>query len=525
MTGRSAEAARTTIELDGSSLDIAAVTAVARFGAGVTVSPVARDRVEASSQRASRVIASGAHVYGRTTGVGAKLLEPVPATEARHHSLALLRSHAGGVGRVLDRAQTRALLVVRANQLLAGGAGIEPVVVDRIVAALESGATPVVHAVGGIGTGDLTALAEVGLALAGEGVWHDGDSPPPPVEFGAGDGLALDVEQRVHPRACGAPGNRRSPPCRLGRCSGRAERVGVWRQPRRFRSPRARARPFRGPSISARRVREVLGDGLPGVAASLQDPFGLRCAPQLNGAAQDSLDRLVGLVEVDINAAAENPLIAGDGCTGAIAGDDGDVALGDGNFLTSELAVALDQVRSTLAGVGLGSLARLSLACDPSMTGVTRFLTDGTPGASGVMILEYTAQSAMDRLRLAATSTSCWPVTVSAGIEHLASHAPLGVEQLGTPSMPSASWSAPSFVAAVRGSGSEGLPNDPGGGPGSSEPAPCCRATSPIGRSVRTSRPPPRSSWRDRPTSRICDVIRRVDARAGLEPLAVRPTP
>ena len=464
MTGRSAEAARTTIELDGRSLDIAAVTAVARFGAGVTVSPAARDRVEASSQRASRVIASGAHVYGRTTGVGAKLLEPVPATEARHHSLALLRSHAGGVGRVLDRAQTRALLVVRANQLLAGGAGIEPVVVDRIVAALESGATPVVHALGGIGTGDLTALAEVGLALAGEGVWHDGDSPPPPVEFGAGDGLAL-----MSSNACtlGRAALLATDAARLVASADAVAGLSALACGGNLAAfdPRVHAaRPFRGPSISARRVREVLGDGLPGVAASLQDPFGLRCAPQLNGAAQDSLDRLVGIVEVDINAAAENPLIAGDGCAGAIAGDDGDVALANGNFLTSELAVALDQVRSTLAGVGLGSLARLSLACDPSMTGVTRFLTDGTPGASGVMILEYTAQSAMDRLRLAATSTSCWPVTVSAGIEHLASHAPLGVEQLGDAIDALGIVVGAELVAAVRAIGLRGLgPTTPAG--------------------------------------------------------------
>ena len=431
MTRRPAEAARTAVELDGSTLDVGAVTAVARLGAAVTVSAAARDRLEASRQRASRVVAAGAAVYGRNTGVGVKLLEPVPDDGARHHSLALLRSHAGGVGQLLDRAEVRALLVVRANQLLAGGAGIEPAVVDGILAALASGATPLVHGLGGIGTGDLTALAEVGLALAGEGAWREGDRPPPPIEFGAGDGLAL-----MSSNACtlGRAALLASDVARIISSADAVVGLSALACDGNLAAfdPRVHAaRPFRGPSTSAGRVRDILGEGAPGVGARLQDPFGLRCAPQLNGAAQDSLDRLVEVVEVDINAAAENPLIAGDGRAGATADTPkGDVALANGNFLTSELAIALDQLRSTLAGIGLGSLARLSLVCDPSITGVTRFLTDGTPGASGVMILEYTAQSAMDRLRLAATSTSCWPVTVSAGIEHLASHAPLGVEQL-----------------------------------------------------------------------------------------------
>ncbi len=431
MTRRWATASRETVELDGTSLTVAGVTAVARAGAQVVVASAARDRLESSWRRAKQIVERGGRVYGRTTGVGAKLLEPVPHDGARHHSLALLRSHAGGVGSKLAPEEVRALLVVRANQLLAGGAGIDPSVLEGIIAALETGVTPIVHSLGGIGTGDLTALAEVGLALAGEGLWSDGAAPPQPVEFGAGDGLALMSSNA----------------CTLGRAALLVDDVT-----RALSSadavvalsllacggslaafdPRVHAaHAFRGPSVSSARVRKLLGDDAPGTGVRLQDPYGLRCAPQLNGAAQDSLERLIEILHSDINAAAENPLItSGDNDAVPHAGGGNDLALPNGNFFTSELAGALDQLRNALASVGLGSLARLSLVCDPSITGVTRFLTDGTPGASGVMILEYSAQAAMDRLRLAATSTSCWPVTVSAGIEHLASHAPLGVEQL-----------------------------------------------------------------------------------------------
>jgi histidine ammonia-lyase len=463
VTERLTGATSARVEIDGHSLSVASVAAVARLGAKVTASAAGRERVEASWRRAGRVVAGGAHVYGRTTGVGAKLLEPVAADDARRHSLALLRSHAAGVGAVLGKADVRALLLVRANQLLVGGAGIDPSVVDAILAALDSGATPVVHELGGIGTGDLTAMAEVGLALAGEGAWQ-GDAPPAAVEFGVGDGLALMSSNA----------------CTLGRAALLAGDTG-----RALKSadavvalsvlacggsmatfdPRVHAaRPLGGPAASAQRVRGIVGDEARGTGARLQDPYGLRCAPQLNGAAQDSLDRMIEIVELDMNAAMENPLIAGVGNAHPAGADGIDVALSNGNFLISDLAGSLDQLRIALAGVGLGSLARLSLLCDPAMTGVTRFLTDGTPGASGVMILEYTAQAAMDQLRLAATSTSCWPVTVSAGIEHLASHAPLGVDQLADAVEALSIVLGAELVAAFRAIGLRAAgPNSPAG--------------------------------------------------------------
>ncbi len=419
-----------------------------------------------------RAVAGGEAVYGWTTGVGANLVEPVPDDSVRQHSLALLRSHAGGVGPELRPAEVRALMVVRVNQLLAGGSGIHPSVADGMLAALEAGASPVVHAVGGIGTGDLTAMAEIGLALAGEGAWQEGAGPRKVVEFGAGDGLALMSSNactigRAALLATDAARILSSADAVVGfsllACDGTRSAF----DPRVFA-----ARPFRGPALSARRVREIVGDKAAG--PRLQDPFGLRCAPQVNGAAQDSLDRLVGVLEVEVNAAAENPLIVGGGPPGATDGGErpgatdgaegSEGTLPNGNFLASELAGALDHLRNTLAGVGLGSLARLSLTCDPSMTGASRFLTDGTPGASGVMILEYTAQAAMDRLRLAATSTSCWPVTVSAGIEQLASHAAIGVDQLETAIEALGFVVGAELVAAVRAIGLvRAVPETPAG--------------------------------------------------------------
>ncbi len=116
---------------------------------------------------AARQIAATGRVYGRSTGVGANRNEDVPTEAAAEHGLRLLRSHAGAIGDELPAREVRAMLAVRANQLLAGGAGLRPTVVTALCEALESGVYPVVNEFGSVGTGDIAALAQVGLALVG----------------------------------------------------------------------------------------------------------------------------------------------------------------------------------------------------------------------------------------------------------------------------------------------------------------------------------------------------------------------
>lgn len=121
---------------------------------------------------AARQIAATGRVYGRSTGVGANRNEDVPTEAAAEHGLRLLRSHAGAIGDELPAREVRAMLAVRANQLLAGGAGLRPTVVTALCEALESGVYPVVNEFGSVGTGDIAALAQVGLALVGEHPWR-----------------------------------------------------------------------------------------------------------------------------------------------------------------------------------------------------------------------------------------------------------------------------------------------------------------------------------------------------------------
>ncbi|SBT91332.1 histidine ammonia-lyase [Streptomyces sp. DI166] len=164
------------VVLDGRGLTVADVLRLADGTARPVPDDAAMKRAGRSWDAARRIAATG-RVYGRSTGVGANRTEDVPTEAAAGHGLRLLRSHAGAIGEELPARQVRAMLAVRANQILAGGAGLRPSVVSALCEALIGGAHPVVHEFGSVGTGDLAALAQMGLALAGEHPWRGTGAP------------------------------------------------------------------------------------------------------------------------------------------------------------------------------------------------------------------------------------------------------------------------------------------------------------------------------------------------------------
>src|SRR6187551_1294754 len=178
------------VVLNGRTLSADEVVRVARSRAPVLLDDAGLARVDASWRTAQSLVLRQ-EVYGRTTGVGANRADVVHHDDRTDHGLRLLRSHAGGLGELLAEEQVRAMLVVRLNQLLAGGAGLHVTVVEALAAALNMGTYPAVHEFGAIGTGDLTALAETGLTLIGERPWLGSVPQPAPITIDSGDALAL----------------------------------------------------------------------------------------------------------------------------------------------------------------------------------------------------------------------------------------------------------------------------------------------------------------------------------------------
>jgi histidine ammonia-lyase len=403
--------------LDGRTLTAERVAAIAVDGVPAHLSRRARDRNREAAETAHQLLAEGAFVYGRNTGVGALLDLDVTASEGLEHSRRLLRSHASGAGSLLAPEVARATLVVRANQLGAGGGGVDPRLHQAMVEALNAGLAPALHEVGSIGIGDVTALAEIGLALLGEGRWLGGGSAPV-APIGAGDAMVL-----MSSNAC-TLGEAALACHRLDLLLRSAEGVAALA----FLAARGdpvvldervqAARPHPGQRAVARHLRELVGSDLR--PARRQDPLCLRCLPQVHGAARDAQRELTGVLNVELNAAAENPLID----------PLGGVALTSGNFHGAPLALALDHVRGAVAQTAAQAVQRVSVLLDGRTPDLPLFLASDQSGASGAMILEYSAHGALTELRAAAAPALYASSVVARGQEDHTSSAWHAARQL-----------------------------------------------------------------------------------------------
>ncbi|MER5668084.1 aromatic amino acid ammonia-lyase [Streptomyces mirabilis] len=465
------------VVLDGCSTGVTDIVRLADGAARPVPGTEAMKRVEQSWDAARQIAATG-RVYGRSTGVGANRNEDVPTEAAAEHGLRLLRSHAGAIGEELPARQVRAMLAVRANQLLAGGAGLRPTVVTALCEALETGAYPVVNEFGSVGTGDIAALAQVGLALVGEHPWRGPDASRTP-SVSAVPSETRSPEQGAPPQVQ-APSVQAQGPSPLGlgeRVTSFGEEVssvgrGLPPEPQpldnndalalissnaltlgqsalaldelrglieatqvvaalsllavdgsheAYAAPVHAARPHKGSVEVARRMRELIGaaDRPTPPLGRIQDPYGFRCVPQIHGPAQDAADALEEVLVVEINAAAENPLISPEDMA----------AYHHGGFYQAQLALALDHFRLAVTQVARLSTSRLSTLNEPAYTRLRPFLADHEPASSGVMILEYAAAAALGDLRAFSAPASLGHAVLSRGVEEQASFASLAARQ------------------------------------------------------------------------------------------------
>jgi len=379
----------------------AAVAAAARSGPlRVELSGAARERI-AAGHAAAVAIAARRRVYGRTTGVGANRHVAV-GEDALEHGRRLLRSHAGGVGAPLGADIVRATMLIRLNQIAGGAGGARPEVAEALAARLADADPPVLRGLGGLGTGDLTVLAQLGLAL-GDAL-GEGDALPFMSSNAATFAVAAlawaDLRELLDAGLAVA-----------------AETFAALRgNPEAYAEPVAAGRPLPGLVAVAATLRALTRD-VAGEPARLQDPFGLRTLPQVGGALHDALAALQAVLAIELGAASENPLVAGD------------AVFHHGGFHAASAALALDTARLALVGFADLSLARLSALMEPELTGLEPFLSGGAPGSSGLMIAEYVGADALARLRALAVPTTTGGISISRGLEEHASFAWQGALQ------------------------------------------------------------------------------------------------
>lgn len=376
-------------------------------GPDVTVLPVHLLPVLRGQADLERARAEGA-VYGLTTGVGALRHVPVPdGVGTGERALRLWRSHAAGIGPELDDGLAGATMLVRLHQLLQGGSGAGPSLVEALAAAVASGAVPRLHRWGGIGTGDLTVLSELALTLVGELPWRSGSAPV--ADIADGDALPF-ISSNAMTIALGSLAV-----TRLGRLARAAEQVAALShlalrgsvQAYDARVHAAKDDPAAS-GVAARLSALLDADARP--SARVQDPFGLRAIPQVHSPLEEALEIAERALTAEIGASTENPL--------AVQGR----ALHHGQFVTQRLAATLDAARAAVAPAMTLSVARLSALLDPTLSGLRPFLAEGPPASSGLMIMEYVASDLMAQVRTATAPVTSVRTVVSLGLEEHASH-------------------------------------------------------------------------------------------------------
>jgi histidine ammonia-lyase len=424
--------------VDGRTLRCEDVQLVAEQRVEIQIAPTAARLAEDSWRLASELMERRT-IYGRTTGVGANRDLTVGEQDTAEHGMRLLRSHAGGAGTLMPDDQVRAMLLVRLNQLAAGGSGVHPRLLTALADTLGRGAIPLVHRTGSIGTGDLTALAETGLALAGEHPWTAGELPPVP--FDSSDALAFMSSNAA------TLGNAVLGCVELDRLMAASHVVAALSfvvlegSPEAYATPVHQARPHPGQLQCAAQMRRLLGmRGVPKPGRRIQDPYGLRAFPQVQGPATEAVRYLRDVLTIEINSSTENPMVS-------VSAQD---VFHHAHFHTAYVAVALDQARATVHHVAELSAARLGDIVEPAFTDLPAFLAEGPPGSSGVMILEYVAHDALASLRQAALPVTLGTAVVSRGVEDHASFSTQAARQARAAATAYRTVLACELVAAVR---------------------------------------------------------------------------
>ncbi|MFU8869823.1 histidine ammonia-lyase [Natronococcus sp.] len=425
------------VVLDGESLTPEDVATVARDDARVEVAETARERVRESRARVEDVIESGEAVYGLNTGFGELVDERIPPEEIEQLQTNLLRSHAAGAGRELEREAVRAMMVARINALVTGYSGIRETVVDHLVAMCNEGVHPVVRSRGSLGaSGDLAPLAHMSLVLIGEGDAvvegtdeEDGTRLPgdealaaiglEPLSLKPKEGLALINGTQL---TAGLAALAVVDGERLVRGADAAGALTIETSlGTTATADRAihEVRPHAGQLESAREIRQLTA-GSEIVEAHrncdrVQDAYSLRCLPQVHGAVRDALSHLRDAVSIELNSATDNPLVfAGDRVDDRASGTDRAAVLSGGNFHGAPLALRLEYARLALTDLAAISERRIDRLLNPNLQEphLPPFLAADSGVESGYMIAQYTAAALVNELRsFGAASTDNTPVS------------------------------------------------------------------------------------------------------------------
>jgi histidine ammonia-lyase len=420
------------LHINGNDLTLEAVHEVASMGSrrAVLLAPDARALVNLARSVVDEIVASNKVAYAITTGVGKLSDVRIAGEQIRELQINLVRSHAVGVGEPLSAAETRALMLLRANSLAKGHSGVRGVVIDTLCEALNRGVTPIVPSQGSVGaSGDLAPLAHLALALIGEGECLDTNGARIPsaeaLKRAQIKPLVLEAKETISlingTQAMLAVGILALLAAEtlintadvLGGLCCDALKGTDAAYDERIHS----ARPHRGQMKTAANLRLMLEGSQIREShrecGRVQDAYSLRCIPQVHGAVRDTLAHCREVFEIEANSAVDNPLVFITDAKNA----QGDVISG-GNFHGEPLAFALDFLAISLSALAGISERRIERLVNPALSeGLPPFLASGAGLNSGFMMPQVTAAALVSENKVYSHPASVDSITTSGNKE------------------------------------------------------------------------------------------------------------
>jgi histidine ammonia-lyase len=406
--------AETAVQLGSSGIAASQVVSVARGGARASLASEARAAMERGAAVVARLSDAEEPAYGISTGFGSLATVTIAAARREELQRAVVRSHAAGMGPAVEREVVRAMMLLRARTLAMGYSGARPRVAEQILALLNAGITPVVPEHGSLGaSGDLAPLAHCALALIGEGEAEAGDGVRrpagealsaaglEPISLTAKEGLALINGTDGMLGMLVMADHDLTALLKVADITAAMSVEALLGTDRAFAHDLMELRPQPGQALSAHNLRALL-KGSQIVASHrygdprVQDAYSLRCAPQVAGAARDTLLHAQRVADAELQSAIDNPMVLPDGRVESC-----------GNFHGAPLALVCDFLAIAAAEVGAIAERRTDRLLDASRSqGLAPFLAPDAGVNSGLMLAHY-AQAAIvaENRRLAAPAS------------------------------------------------------------------------------------------------------------------------
>ena len=447
----------TPIVLTPGDVDLATLRRVHAGGVTLSLDPSAHAGLRAAQATVRRIVDSGEVVYGINTGFGKLAQTTIPHARLAELQRNLVLSHSAGAGAPLVDGVVRLVLATKAVSLARGHSGVRPALVDALLALFNAGVTPRIPCKGSVGaSGDLAPLAHLACVLIGEGqaLLADGQTVSgaeamraiglEPFVLGPKEGLALLNGTQVSTALALAGLFQAESVLAAGLVAGCFTLEAIQGSVKPFDARIHEARGQQGQIAVAAAVRELLDgsaiDPSHPNCGRVQDPYSIRCVPQVMGACLDNLSHAARVLRIEANAASDNPLVF----------DNGDVISG-GNFHAEPVAFAADIIALAIAEIGAISERRMALLLDTGLSRLPAFLIEDSGVNSGFMIAQVTAAALAAENQCLATPSSVTSLPTSANQEDHVSMATYGARRLADMAKNTAVVVGVEAMAAVQG--------------------------------------------------------------------------